>query len=44
MICHSDIVITFVRNTFGNEAKCKKTAEKLDKEIIEIQECTEKVY
>lgn len=44
MICHSDIVITFVRNTFGNAAKFKKTAEKLDKEIIEIQECTEKVY
>lgn len=44
MICHSDIVITFVRNSFGNSAKFKKSAEKQGKEIIEIQECTEKVY
>lgn len=36
MIRQSDIVITFVRNSFGNAAKFKKTAEKQGREIIEI--------
>lgn len=44
MICHADIVITFVRNSFGNAAKFKKSAEKQGREIIELQERTEKVY
>lgn len=44
MICHADIVITFVGNSFGNAAKFKKSAEKQGREIIELQERTEKVY
>lgn len=36
MIRHADIVITFVRNSFGNAAKFKKTAEKRSMEIIEL--------
>lgn len=33
---HSDIVITFVRRSYGGAAKYKELAEKKNKEIIEI--------
>ncbi|MDE6763885.1 MAG: DUF1273 domain-containing protein [Oscillospiraceae bacterium] len=36
MIRHADIVITFVRNSFGNAAKFKNAAEKHGREIVEI--------
>lgn len=36
MIGHSDIAVTFVKNTFGNSAKFKISAEKKGREIIEL--------
>ncbi|MBR5410527.1 MAG: hypothetical protein IK104_07620 [Clostridia bacterium] len=38
MIDHSDIVVTYVRRTFGGAAKFKEAAEKKRKTILELSD------
>ena len=38
MIDHSDIVVTYVRRSFGGAAKFKNSAKKKNKKVIELTE------